>query len=57
MVLRRTDVDDIPLTQLSLVWNSVTDDFVDRPGLNLRQTGNLADTRGTHVQTDFGKLR
>jgi hypothetical protein len=28
---RHTDVDDIALTQLSLVWNAMTDDFVDGP--------------------------
>jgi len=35
---RRTDIDDISITQLSLVWNSVTDHFVDRPDLDMSKT-------------------
>jgi len=37
MAWRRTDVDNISLTQLSPVWDSMTDNFVDRPKLYMRQ--------------------
>lgn len=57
MALRRTDIDDVSVTQLSLVWNSVADDFVYRPDLNHKPTIDFADTRCTHVQTDFWNPR
>lgn len=40
---RRTDVDDITLTQLSLVRDSVADDFVDGPDLGHERTVGLGD--------------
>ena len=33
----RTNVEDISLAQLSLVWNPMTDDLVYRPGLEREQ--------------------
>lgn len=54
---RRTDVDDISLAQLSPVWDSVADDFIDGPDPEREPTVALRDTRKTHVQTDFGNPR
>ena len=57
MVLRRTDIDDVSVKQLSLVRNSVTDNFVYRPDLNYKPTIDLTGTKDTHVQTDFENPR
>lgn len=57
MALRRTDVYDVSVAQLSLVWDSVADDFVYRPDPNHKPTIDFADMRGTHVQTDFWNPR
>jgi len=57
MALRRTDIYDVSVAQLSLVWDSVTDYFVYRPDLNHKPTIDFADTRDTHVQTDFWNPR
>ena len=37
MASRRTDVNDISITQLPLIRNSMTNDFVNGPGLNIRK--------------------
>ena len=54
----RTDVDDISFAQLSLVWDSMTDDLVDRSNSTINgDDDHFSGKRNTHVQTDFGYPR
>ena len=52
MGLRRTDVDDVSITQLSPIWNPVTNNFVDGPDLNMSPTIEAAGKHEGHPRAD-----